>query len=72
MGVYELAFGEDIKMRLLCFHYPACRVSEQKELYDDIMSVVKESFGSFIMAREHGALIGRGVAAEDKKGAGVE
>jgi len=32
--------------------------SEQKELYDYIMGVVKKIFGSFITAREDGALIG--------------
>ena len=37
---------------------PSSLSSEQKELYDDIMDVVKESFGSFIVAREDGALIG--------------
>ena len=37
---------------------PSSLSSEQRELYDDIMSVVKENFGSFIVAREDGALIG--------------
>ncbi len=37
---------------------PSSLSGEQKELYDDIMGVVKESFGSFIAAREDGALIG--------------
>ena len=32
--------------------------SEQKELYDYIMGVVKKIFGSFITARKDGALIG--------------
>jgi 4-carboxymuconolactone decarboxylase len=46
-----------MKMRLPLL--PPSRLStEQKELYDDIMSVVKESFGSFIASREDGALIG--------------
>jgi alkylhydroperoxidase family enzyme len=37
---------------------PASLSSEQRELYDDIMGVVKESFGSFIVTREDGALMG--------------
>ncbi|MGH9355776.1 MAG: carboxymuconolactone decarboxylase family protein [Terriglobia bacterium] len=37
---------------------PSSLSSEQKELYDDIMDVVKESFGSFIVTRQDGALIG--------------
>ena len=37
---------------------PSSLSSEQQELYDDIMDVVKERFGSFIVTREYGALIG--------------
>lgn len=37
---------------------PSSLSSEQKELYDDIMGVVQENFGSFISTREDGALIG--------------
>ena len=37
---------------------PSSLSSEQKELYDDIMGVVNENFGSFVTAREDGALIG--------------
>ncbi len=37
---------------------PSTLYREQKELYDSIMDVVKESFGSFIVTREDGALIG--------------
>ena len=37
---------------------PSSLSSEQKGLYDDIMDVVKERLGSFIVAREDGALIG--------------
>ncbi len=37
---------------------PSSLSSQQKELYDDIMGVVKERFGSFVVAREDGALIG--------------
>ena len=37
---------------------PSSLSGEQKELYDDIMGVVKESFGSFIVTRQDGALIG--------------
>jgi Enoyl-CoA hydratase/isomerase len=48
---------EDTKMRLPLLP-PSSLSSEQKELYEDIMGVVKESFGSFIAAREDGALIG--------------
>lgn len=47
--------------------YPALRLpllppsrlsSEQKALYDDIMSVVNKNFGSFVSMRRDGALIG--------------
>ena len=37
---------------------PSSLSLEQKGLYDDIMGVVKGSFGSFITAREDGALMG--------------
>ena len=37
---------------------PSSLSSEQKELYDDMMGVVNENFGSFVTAREDGALIG--------------
>jgi 4-carboxymuconolactone decarboxylase len=37
---------------------PSSLSSEQKGLYDDIMGVVNENFGSFVTAREDGALIG--------------
>ena len=37
---------------------PSSLSREQKELYDDIMGVVNENFGSFVTAREDGALIG--------------
>jgi 4-carboxymuconolactone decarboxylase len=48
---------EDTKMRLPLLP-PSSLSGEQKALYEDIMGVVKESFGSFIAAREDGALIG--------------
>jgi 4-carboxymuconolactone decarboxylase len=37
---------------------PSSLSSEQKKLYDDILEIVKGSFGSFISARADGALIG--------------
>ena len=37
---------------------PSSLSREQKALYDDIMGVVNENFGSFVTAREDGALIG--------------
>ncbi len=37
---------------------PSSLSSEQKDLYDDIMGVVNENFGSFMTARNDGALIG--------------
>jgi 4-carboxymuconolactone decarboxylase len=37
---------------------PSSLSSEQKDLYDDILGVVNENFGSFITEREDGALIG--------------
>jgi 4-carboxymuconolactone decarboxylase len=48
---------EDTKMRLPLLP-PSNLSSEQKDLYDDIMGVLKESFGSFTVAREDGALTG--------------
>ncbi|MGA2020547.1 MAG: hypothetical protein ABSH02_08165 [Candidatus Sulfotelmatobacter sp.] len=37
---------------------PSSLSNEQKDLYDDIMGVVNENFGSFMTARKDGALIG--------------
>jgi 4-carboxymuconolactone decarboxylase len=37
---------------------PSSLSSEQKKLYDDIMTVVNKSLGSFIAMRDDGALIG--------------
>ena len=37
---------------------PSSLSAEQKALYDDIMGVVNDSFGSFVASRQDGALIG--------------
>ena len=48
--------GLGIAMRLPLL--PSCSLlCEQKELYDDIMGVVNQSFGSFVAMRQDGALI---------------
>jgi 4-carboxymuconolactone decarboxylase len=48
---------KETKMRLPLVP-PSSLSSEQKDLYDDIMGVVNENFGSFVTTREDGALIG--------------
>ena len=47
---------EDPQMRLPLLP-PSSLSGEQKELYDDIMGVMNESFGSFVATREDGVLI---------------
>src|SRR5215469_13714494 len=48
--------GENI-MRLPLLS-PSNLSPEQKALYDDIMEIVDENFGSFVVKREDGALLG--------------
>jgi 4-carboxymuconolactone decarboxylase len=48
---------KNIKMRLPLLS-PSSLSREQKDLYDDIMGVVKANFGSFVATWKDGALIG--------------
>jgi hypothetical protein len=48
--------AKEVKMRLPLLP-PSSLSNDQKALYDDVMSALKESFESFIVAREDGALI---------------
>ncbi len=55
VGVRALArVGKDVKMPLLP---PLSQSNQQKARREDIKGVLNESFGSFIVAREDGALI---------------